>query len=208
MTPRLRLGRVDDVRLAVRFVPGTGAPPCDVFLLDVRPPDDGPRFEADPYLELLDPVLGPEGSPPGRWAVRVDLGHDSGSPSAGSADVVLTLAPASEPPYGAATEAVRAAFEGILGYAGGDVPPPLDHDAAIAGARRRVASAYPGVPAADLAVTDEEHAASRGRWSVGLSRAARDRFEVVLGFVDGSPLSTHIVHRPGAEIVDSVGTST
>jgi hypothetical protein len=81
----------------------------------------------------------------------------------------------------------------------------LSRGDAISGARAAVAHAFPGVDPEDLSLTDEEHHAAEGRWSVGLARPGVTRYQVQVGFVPDVPASAHVHRMPLGEVVDSVG---
>ena len=76
---------------------------------------------------------------------------------------------------------------------------------AITEAQLSVERAFSDVHADRLAVTDEEHIAGQGMWSVGLALPNEARFRVLLGFVDGIPGTTHIRCMPTGDIVGSMG---
>jgi hypothetical protein len=207
MPSLLRLHQVDAVLVKVRVSTALGGPVRDVFLLDVRPEAADGRFDEAPYLEVLERSLLANGVPTDVCAVEVRRRHQGRAASPGEADIVLDLA-AGRP--GAADRAVRAAvrdgFRSILNEAGGAPDRVLIRDDAVAQARARVAQSYPEVPAGQLALSDEEHRAGAGMWSLGLVLPGSARFDVLLGFVDGRPQSAHVRRSRGSEVVDSVGT--
>lgn len=204
----LDLGRVGDLRIKVTFGRVLEGPAHDVFLLDVHPPSTpGERFDETPYLDVLEPILHTHGTTD-PYVVHVNRTHSSWDESAGKADIVVALATGHtsrvEP---TAAASVASAFRKILGHA--DEPAPgLGHDDAITRARLSVESAYPDVHADRLMTTDEQHMASSGTWSVGLSLPDLARFQVTLGFVDGDAGTTHIRRTPASEVVDSIGTGS
>jgi hypothetical protein len=175
-----------------------------VFLCGVHLLGASESFDEGPYLEALAPLA--LGATPCQAVVHVNRTHHVGLAPADEAEIVLVLVGGEDHTLGrAAVDDVRSALRGILGAAGNPHPAALDREEAIAEARRRVAASYPEADAERLLVTDEECVPSAGTWSFGLSLDSTVRFEVLLGFVDGIPDSTHIRHLPYGEIVDSVG---
>ena len=132
--------------------------------------------------------------------------HGIAQGPADEAEIALILVGGADHTLGTAVvDDVRSALRGILDASGNPPAVALGRDEAIADARRRVAVSYPDADAERLIVTDEECVPSAGTWSIGLSLDSAVRFEVLLGFVDDIPDSTHIRHLPFGEIVDSVG---
>jgi hypothetical protein len=81
----------------------------------------------------------------------------------------------------------------------------LRRDDAVKAAAAVVAHAFPEVDPRVLSLTDEEHHAAEGRWTVGLSVPGSMRFQVEVGLVPGVPGSAHVHRLPVGEVVDSVG---
>jgi hypothetical protein len=59
-----------------------------------------------------------------------------------------------------------------------------------------------------LSVSEEEHRAAQGSWSVGLRTRELDRYLVVVGFLDGYAGSAHVRHEPRSEVLDAVGSES
>jgi hypothetical protein len=207
MSGTLHLGRVDQLRVRLTYSRVLEGPAHDVFLLDVQPKDPTERFDEAPYLEMLEPVLHTHGAAPDPCVVHVNRTHRSWTASPGDAEIAIALSTGRATALDHdSTEVVRSAFRKVLEHVDAERTPPLSHHEAIIQARLRVEEAYPEAHADRLAVTDEEHIAARGMWSVGLVLSNLVRFHVLLGFVDGVAHTTHIRRMPGSEIVDSVGT--
>jgi hypothetical protein len=211
MSSLLHLGHVQELRVRLAYSRVLEGPAHDLFLLDVHPRPADAFDEAAParLLELLEPVLRMHGTEPDPYVVRVCRRHRSWEGDAAEADLSVslctglstTLAPA-------AAEVVRTALRQISASLDTERSSALSHAEALTEARLRVERGYPDAHADRLTVTDEEHVAADGRWSVGLALPASARFQVVIGFVDGDPRSTHIRRLPSSEVVDSVGTGT
>ena len=200
----LNLGHVDVVGIRLAYVSALGAPAHDVFLCGVHLQGAGESFDERPYLEALAPLA--LDAAPFQAVVHVNRTHHVGLAPADEAEIALILVGGADHTLGpAVVDDVRSALRGILGAAGNTHAVALDREEAIDEARRRVAASYPEADAERLLITDEECVPSAGTWSIGLSLDSAVRFEVLLGFVDGIPDSTHIRHLPYGEIVDSVG---
>jgi hypothetical protein len=207
MPGALQLGRVGEVRIRLTLAPAPGAAAHDAFLLDLRLPSPTERFDERPYLEALAPVLSLAEAPPRSCVVHVNRTHRVGEDGAGDAELVMVVTDAREHPLdSAAVDVVRSVLRGIVASHAAPRTRALGHDEAMSEARQRVQAGYPGTEGERLAVTDEEHMASAGMWSIGLALGSVARFEVLLGFVDGITQTTHIRRLPGSEVVDSVGT--
>jgi hypothetical protein len=201
------LDAVDVLRIRVACSSAPEGPSLEVFLLDTHLPLGAGPFEESVYLKALEPVLHTHGPRPEPCVVRLTRTHRSESGTHGEAEISVGLSTAGGRAVDPATrEAVLSAFRDVLrrvDLVNGHTP---DHAEAIAEARLRVQEGFPDVDAASLLVTDEEHRASAGMWSVGLALPEVARFKVLLGCVDGVPGTTHITRRPTTEVVDSVGT--
>ena len=214
----LREGRVTGLRVTVACARLLDEEPYDVYLLDVAtlepPAKGGDPFDEAPYLQSLEPVLdaaGPEAS----WVVEVARSHRSDRDGLGQARVSLLLgmgrAPSEIGPDRDLTAAVRSAFT-RMARPPASLPAaqpsarPLVRGDALTAATGAVAHSFPGVDLGGLALTDEEHHADEGRWSLGLALPGVARFQVELGFVPGEPASAHLRRMPVGEVVDSVGT--
>ncbi len=205
MPRSLRPGAVDELRVRLVFSRVLEGPAHDVFMLDVRPPTASEPFDGTPILALLDPVLY-AGSVADAYVVHLNRTHSGWAGGVSDAEIVVALstgiATSMDP---AATEVVRSALREVLLHVGAEQGSPLPHDEAMSEARMRVEKVFPDVRADALVLTDEEHVAAEGSWSVGLSLSTIARFGVAIGFVDGDPQTTHVRRTPGSEIVDSVG---
>jgi hypothetical protein len=82
----------------------------------------------------------------------------------------------------------------------------MQHGQAVATGAAAVVHGYPDVDVHALSLTDEEHHAAEGRWSLGLALPGVARFQVHLGLVADAPASAHVRRMPVSEVVDSVGT--
>lgn len=210
MISALRKGRVDGLRIVVACARTLDDVPHDVYLLDLVPTTEavsGSRFDEVPYLECLEPVLGSsDGAPP--WVVEVSRTHRSDRDGLGAARLSVLLAvgdrPADGGPAPDLTPLVAEAFSRMVGRYAPDSPVP-DRADALSAARAAVAHAYGEVDPRTLALTDEEHHADEGCWTVGLAVVGATRFRVQLGLAPGLPASTHVHRVPLGEVVDSVG---
>ncbi|HET7474522.1 MAG TPA: hypothetical protein VFJ97_00690 [Dermatophilaceae bacterium] len=210
MLNALREGRVAGLRVTVACARSLDEVPDDVYLLDVAPPDPtagGGRFDEVPYLEVLEPVLEAAGDRP-PWAVEVSRTHRSDHDGVGRARLSVLLglgtAPASGGPSPDLTAVVRSAFERMAAAPAGAAA--LSRGEALAAATAAVADAFPAVDVRALSLTDEEHHAVEGRWSLSLAVPGVVRFQVHLGLVPAAPASVHLRRMPVGEVVDSVGT--
>ena len=211
MLTKLRQGRVASLRVTVACARSLDEVPHDVYLLDLTPggdaPAEGGRFDEVSCLECLEPVLDAAGGPPS-WVVDVARSHRSDRDGLGEAHLSILVAMDENAPMAHAvrdlTRVVQAAFA-TLARTSRVAERALSRGDAIEGARAAVAHAFPGVDPKDLSLTDEEHHAAEGRWSVGLARAGATRYQVQLGFVPEVPASAHVHRMPLGEVVDSVG---
>ncbi|EWT01936.1 hypothetical protein N865_12880 [Intrasporangium oryzae NRRL B-24470] len=212
MLTALRQGRVAGLRVTVACVRALGEAPHDVYLVDLalqdQPTRGGGRFDEVPYLECLEPVLDAVGGPTS-WIVDVSRTHRSDRDGLGEAHLSVVLALGATPPTDESgpdvTPVVRSAFARMAETLPARPADALPRDAAIAAATDAVMHAFPRLGAEALSLTDEEHHAAEGWWSVGLAQPGVARFQVQLGFVPGVAESAHVRHLPLGEVVDSVG---
>lgn len=213
MLTALRQGRVAGLRVTVACARSLDDVPYDVYLIDLSPPEQsgtsGGRFDEVPYLECLEPVLDAAGGPPS-WVVEIARTHSSARDGLGEAhlSVVLALgaAPSSDGTMPDLTPVVTSALARMADALAGGGSTALGRDDAVAAGVAAVAHAFPDVDARALTLTDEEHHATEGRWSLGLTLPGIARFQVQLGLVPGAAASAHVRHLPVGEVVDSVGT--
>ncbi|QGN57472.1 hypothetical protein [Nostocoides sp. HKS02] len=215
MVTTLRLGRVGGLRVTVAVTRSLDQSPHDVYLIDLDlalPDDGGPggaRFDEVPWLADLEPVLAASDALP-EWVVDVTRSHRSDG-GGGRAQIAVLLARGSDPaapwPEPDLTGPVRAAFTRMVAHAAPSAPVvALPHGAALAAARAAVAELFRDVDSGLLSLTDEEHHAAEGSWSLGWALPGVARFRVQVGLVRASPTSVHVRRMPVAEVVDSVGT--
>jgi hypothetical protein len=211
-----RLGRVSRLRVTVAVARSLDQLPHEVYLLDLTLPEDsgpgGARFDEVPWLEDLEPVLAAGGALP-EWVVDVTRTHrsDGDGGGGGQARVAVLLARGSDPaapwPEPDLAAPVRAAFTRMAARAGSQDPvAAVRHEAALAAATAAVAELFGDVDSGLLSLTDEEHHAAEGSWSLGLALPGVARFRVQVGLVPTSPASVQVRRMPVAEVVDSVGT--
>ncbi|MCW2768443.1 MAG: hypothetical protein JWO11_4402 [Nocardioides sp.] len=204
----LSLGRVDQLRVRVAYGRKLDGPSHHVFLLDVPLAGVEEAFDEMPYLEALEPILYAGAGAPREYSVHLNRHHTSVGAVAGRVEIGMDLTTGgrtstlSTP----ALDAVTLAFRSVLDRAGGSEHLELRHDDAIVRARVQVHEAYPELNPDELSVSDEEHRAAQGSWSVGLRTSDLNRYVVVVGFLDGYPGSAHILHEPRSEVLDSVGS--
>jgi len=206
---------VDLVRIQVGFRVRPDGPAYEQFLLDLpapesQPESDGPHeLEVDEarLLETLEPILYAEADAPRHYSVHRHRWHTSWGASPGALEIGLLVttgawtADMSE----ASREAVTRAFRALLGDHGPPATPATSRDAAVARARRGTATAYALDPDT-LSLSAEEHHAAENSWSVALRTPDGDRYDVVVGLVDGHAGSVGVRHVQGAEVFDSVGS--
>lgn len=210
MISALRKGRVDRLRIVVACARSLDDVPHDVYLLDLLPTTEAvadSRFDEVPYLECLEPVLGgTDGALP--WVVEVSRTHRADRAGLGRAQLSVLLAVGGPPADGAPardlTPLVAEAFSRMVGRFAPDAPAP-DRADALSAATSAVAHAYSDVDPEALSLTDEEHHAAEGCWTVGLAVPGATRFRVQLGLAPRLPASTHVHRMPLGEVVDSVG---
>jgi hypothetical protein len=201
------LDAVDELRIRVAVSTAPDGPVLEVFLLDTHLPPSATPFEESVYLTALEPVLHAHGHRPESCVVRLTRTHRSWAGAHGEAEIGVGLSTAGGTTVDPGTrEAVLTAFRDILRRVDLEAGHTPDHEEAVAEARLRVQEGFPDVDAASLLVTDEEHRASAGMWSVGLALPGASRFKVLLGCVDGSPGTSQVTRMPTNEVVDSVGT--
>jgi hypothetical protein len=211
MISALRKGRVDGLRVVVACARSLDSIPHDVYLLDLVPTTEAvadSRFDELPYLECLEPVLGSaNGALP--WVVEVSRTHRADRGGMGHAQLSVLLAigrpPADGAPAPDLTPLMAEAFSQMVGRFAPDAPVP-DRADALSAATSAVAHAYADVDPVALSLTDEEHHAADGCWTVGLAVPGATRFRVQLGLAAGLPASTHVHRAPLGEVVDSVGS--
>jgi hypothetical protein len=204
----LSLGKVDRIRIRVAYGRDLDGPSHDVFLLDVPLAAAEEAFDEMPYLEALEPILYAGAEIPADYSVHLTRHHTSFGTTAGQAEIRMNLTTRSGSATLRATalEAVTLAFRRVLDHTGRPERPELRHDDAIARARFQAQEAYPEMSSGGLSVSDEEHRATHGSWSVGLRTGDLDRYVVVVGFLDGYTGSAHVRHQPRSEVLDSVGS--
>lgn len=210
--PGLRLGTVDRVRVRVGYRRSADAPVSDVFLLDLPGGRAVGAFDEAPYLRALEPVLEVGGGLGGRAAPAYSVHVDRGGTSTGAGDVEIrvevTTGDTSAPLAPEAVVAAAGAFTRTLAAGGDPDSVELHHDDAIEQARDLAGEAFPELRSGALTVSEEEHRAAEGRWTVGFRTGDRDRYVVVVGFVDGYTGSAHVHHEPRSEVLDSVGSES
>lgn len=166
-----------------------------------------------PYLECLEPVLDAAGGPPS-WVVEVTRTHRSDHDGVGQAQLSVLLAvgkaPSAPGPDPDLTAVVRSAFTQMAhppaAQEGREAVEGLSHGQALTVAIAAIAHGFPSIDPKALSLTDEEHHAAEGRWSLGLALPEVARFQVQLGLVPGALASAHVRRMPVGEVVDSVGT--
>ena len=213
MLTALRQGRVAGVRVTVACARTLDEVPHDVYLLDLTPSGEaeagGGRFDEVPYLECLEPVLDALGGSLS-WLADVARTHSSDRDGVGQARLSVLLAfdtpPSSDGPGPDLAALVRSAMARMAAPLTPPEEAPLARGDAITVATAAVAHAFPHLDPQGLSLTDEEHHATEGRWSVGFAQPGVARFQVQLGFVPGVRTSAHVRSLPVGEVVDSVGT--
>lgn len=205
----LQIGRIDQVRVRVGYSRTPDGPAYEVFLLDLPGAGTDGTFDEVPYLEALEPILYALADPPLDYSVHVDRSRTSRA-AAGDVEIRVSLTTGSTSiAFGAtALDGVKNAFRTVLEVAGPPESPVLRHDEAIARAMVRVEEAFPDVHSDVLSVSEEEHRAAQGSWSVGLRTRELDRYLVVVGFLDGYAGSAHVRHEPRGEVLDAVGSES
>jgi hypothetical protein len=214
MLTALHQGRVAGLRITVACAETLDKMPHDVYVLDLSPPtgEEAPagRFDEMPYLEYLEPVLDAVGGRPA-WVVDIDRTHRSDEDGMGRAQLSVLLATGRKTyatdPDPDLTGVVQAALARMVEAASAPpAPRALGRDGAVKAATAAVSRSFPEVDAPALALTDEEHHATEGRWSLGLALPGVARFQVHLGLVPDAPTSAHVHRMPVSEVVDSVGS--
>lgn len=218
MGATLREERVAELEVTVSVATDLDREPHDVYLLEVALRSEGESgedgrgaagFDEAPILEDLEPLLSAAG-PSAQWAVDVSRTHRSDEGARGRARISLMLAPAADPAAPAEPDVAAAVQDAFARVAARSTPSTaaadLSHDAALAEARTAVARLFPGIDSRDLGLTDEEHHALEGSWSLGLGLPGVARFRVQVGLVAAVPHSVHVRRMPVGEVVDSVGT--
>jgi len=209
----LTLGRVDQVRVQVGFRTTPEDRPYQQFLLDL-PVSEGASvrkhdaFDEELALAALEPVLFAGAEAPRHYSLHQHRWHTSWGASPGVLDIgilVTTGARKGAAISEASRESVARAFHDLMETVGHPQPTPTTRDAALLQARRAAATAYAIDPDA-LSVYVEEHRPAENSWTIGLRATARDRYEVVVGFVDGYAGSVRVRHEQRIEVSDSVGS--
>jgi len=212
-SPRLTLGRVDLIRVQV----GYRASPDDrayvQFLLDLSVREaDGPSDQADfderRILAALGPVVYAGSEVPRHYSLHQHRWHTSwgASPGALEIGVLVTTGPGTTAAVvEAAHNDVTRAFRDLMEVVGQPEPAPTSRDAAIQRARRAAATAYAVDPDA-LSVSAEQHHPAENSWALKLRSTARDEYDVVVGFVDGSGGSVWVRRDQRIEAADSIGS--
>lgn len=214
MAATLREEGVAGLQVTVSIAAALDREPHDVYLLEVALPGEGglgvKGFDEAPILGDLEPLLAAVGPSAPEWVVDVSRTHRSDEVGGGRAQISLLLVasgPAALPASPDLTGTVQEAFARIGARAAASTTPvDHSHDAALAEARAAVVRLYPEIDRADLGLTDEEHHASEGSWSMGLVLPGVARFRVRVGLVPAVPHSVHVRRMPVGEVVDSVGT--
>ena len=201
----LTLGRVDQVRVQVGFSNLLDGPPDDVFLLDLARRDTAEPFDEAPYLAALDPLVTAASGHHPPYSLHLHRHRTSWGVSVGDVEIRLVVMTGHRagPLPAAVVDAVSAALAGILDQAGRLEAEPVAHGEAVERARGAVEAVYHG--AGELAISDEEHQAARGLWSIGLRSPELDRYVAEVGFLQGYAGSTHVRHLH-SEVLDSVGS--
>jgi hypothetical protein len=214
MLTALRQGRVAGLRVTVAVARSLDEVPHDVYLLDLETANDasagGGRFDEVPYLECLEPVLEMAGGPPS-WVVDVARTHRSNHGGVGQAQLSVLIATdrapsgsAPDPDLAVVVRSALADMARMAAPAGG--AGALSRGEALTAAASAVGHAFADLDLQALSLTDEEHHAAEGRWSLGLALPDVARFQVELGLVVGAPASAQVRRMPVGEVVDSVGT--
>ncbi len=209
--PLLTLGRVDLLRVQVGYRARPDGPVHQQFLLDLPVPDaeragpDGVLDESR-VLGALEPVLYPGSGAPRHYSLHTHRSHTSWGPGPGALEIGLLVTAGSRKEAVAEVwvDGVTRAFRDLMDAAGRPEPAPTSREAALARARRSVAAAYALDPDG-LSPSTEEHHAAENAWSVALRAEAGERYDVVVGLVDGFAGSVRVRHRSGIEVSDSVG---
>ncbi|MGZ4444478.1 MAG: hypothetical protein ACXVXC_15055 [Nocardioidaceae bacterium] len=207
--PLLTLGRVDRLRIQVGYRARPDGPAYLQFLLDLPVPEpdrvrDG--FAEARVLAALEPVLYAGSGAPRHYSVHQHRWHTSWgvSPSAVDLGLLVTTGPATAAVVEAAHAGVTRAFRALLELAGQSEPAPTSREAAVRRARRSAAAAYALDPDA-LSLSSEEHHPAERSWTVGLRSTTGEKYDVVVGLVDGYAGSVRVRHEDRGEVSDSVG---
>jgi len=210
--PLLTLGRVDRVRVQVGYRVRPDGPAYQQFLLDLPVPgEDGAGdvqgLDESRLLAALEPVLYAGADAPRHYSVHQHRWHTSWGPSPGALDigVLVTTGTRATAVVAASQGSVTGAFRELLGMVGPPEETPTRRDAAVLRARRSVAAAYALDPDA-LSLSAEEHHAASNSWEVGLRSTAGERYDVVVGLVDGYAGSVRVQHVAPSEVFDAVGS--
>ena len=209
--PLLTLGRVDLLRIQVGYRARPDGAAYEQFLLDLPAPEpDGPDpSEPDEarVLAALEPVLYAGADGPRHYSLHRHRWHTSWGASPGALEIglLVTTGPRAATVSEAALQGVVHAFRDLIGATGQPVATPTSRDAALVRARRAAATAYALDPDT-LSLSSEEHHPGENSWSLALRTPERDRYDVVVGLVDGHPGSVRVRHVDPTEVFDSVGS--
>ena len=202
---------MDLVRIQVGYRARPDGPAYEQFLLDLPAPDpDVPdALDADEarVLAALEPVLYAGADAPRHYSLHRHRWHTSWGASPGALEIglLVTTGPRTPAVSEASHAGVVAAFRDLLGGTGQPATTPASRDAALLRARRSAAAAYALDPET-LSLSAEEHHPDQHSWSVALRTPHGDRYDVVVGLVDGYAGSVRVRHVHGTEVFDSVGS--
>lgn len=191
-----RLGAVSEVRVRVAYDAPRGGPAREVCLLDVPV---GAAVAADLDERLLDAITPLLDGAPVHYTVHLGRCWTNRGSVRAHLELHVELSNGDADSH---RELVAAAFGAVLKECGRPDRPDLHRDEALTRARVRAAQAFPHLHAESLAVVDEEH---HEGWEFGLVTPDRDRYAVLVGFVDGFVGSAQVRHRPRLEVIDSIG---
>jgi hypothetical protein len=210
--PLLTLGRVDLVRVQVGYRARPDGPVHQQFLLDLPVPDAeragvAHRVDEARVLGALEPVLYPGSGAPRHYSLHAHRWHTSWGPGPGALEIglLVTAGSRTEAVSESWVDGVTRAFRDLMDAAGRPESPPTSREAALARARSSVATTYALDPDG-LSPSAEEHHAGDNSWTVALRASAGERYDVVVGLVDGFAGSVRVRHRSGVEVSDSVGS--
>lgn len=209
--PLLTLGRVDVLRIQVGYRARPDGAAYEQFLLDLPAPEpDGPdTSEPDEarVLSALEPVLYAGADAPRHYSLHRHRWHTSWGASPGALEIglLVTTGPRTASVSAAALHGVIRAFRDLIDATGHPETTPISRDAALVRARRGAATAYALDPDT-LSLSAEEHHPGENSWSLALRTPEQDRYDVVIGLVDGHAGSVRVRHVDRTEVFDSVGS--